>query len=97
MIDEHLENLRRLCIEQPLKAADRMADFERQLAERHAAKDGQFCKWDLQLCKWEFDKWDEAYETDCGQYWVFTDGGPAENNVRFCHYCGRKVREVSDE
>lgn len=57
--------------------------FERQLAERRTVTDQQ--------CKWEYDEFDDAYETNCGKYWQFNDGGPNENYVRFCHYCGRKI------
>jgi hypothetical protein len=38
-------------------------------------------------CVWTPDS-DGAYETSCGQAFVFTNGGPAENGARFCLYCG---------
>jgi hypothetical protein len=28
------------------------------------------------------------WETECGQTWEFTVDGPAENNCKFCMYCG---------
>ncbi len=33
----------------------------------------------------------ELWESDCGQAWCFIEGGPKENNVRFCHGCGKPV------
>lgn len=45
------------------------------------------------VCHWvrEDDEAD-SYRTDCGQLWEFTAGGPAENGVRFCLYCGRALK-----
>ena len=39
----------------------------------------------------------DTYITDCGEMWSFTDGGPADNNVRYCHSCGKPVVEVKNE
>jgi len=35
----------------------------------------------------------EYWESDCGMLWVFTDGGPAENQMRYCPGCGRNVSD----
>jgi hypothetical protein len=35
----------------------------------------------------------DTYHATCGVVWTFTDGGPAENDVRFCPGCGNKVEE----
>lgn len=32
-----------------------------------------------------------TYASACGELWSFIDGGVAENNVRFCHGCGKPV------
>ena len=45
-----------------------------------------------ETCAWtpmddDTGSWDSA----CGQAWSFIDGTPAENNVRFCHGCGKPV------
>jgi len=37
----------------------------------------------------------EYWESDCGMLWVFTDGGPAENQVRYCPGCGRRVLDAT--
>ena len=44
-------------------------------------------------CVWTFesDPHMEAWRSACGELWSFTDGGLAENNVRFCHGCGHKI------
>jgi hypothetical protein len=47
-----------------------------------------------EVCRWvadldpDVDKWD----TDCGESFCFTEGGPHENKMRFCCYCGRKLK-----
>lgn len=44
-------------------------------------------------CQWKED--DEGnWDTSCGEKWVFTVDGPTENNVRFCHGCGKPVEVV---
>jgi hypothetical protein len=35
----------------------------------------------------------DTFDATCGVVWTFTDGGPAENDVRFCPGCGGKVVE----
>ncbi len=44
-------------------------------------------------CVWKYDDGDFKWDTACGEAWVFTEGSIAENNVRFCHKCGRRVKE----
>lgn len=41
-------------------------------------------------CWWEYDE-DGAWETGCGRSWIFIDGGPEDNTVRFCPGCGKRV------
>ena len=47
-----------------------------------------------ELCAWtlddDFDMGD-TYHSSCGELWSFIDGGLKENNVRFCHGCGKAV------
>lgn len=44
-------------------------------------------------CQWRLDSspYAEIWESACGESWSFTTDGPAENNVRFCHGCGKPV------
>lgn len=44
-----------------------------------------------EVCHWRQDAEWGQWETDCGQCWELIDGDPAENNCRFCHYCGRVI------
>jgi hypothetical protein len=41
-------------------------------------------------CRWTEDA-DGAWSSACGQDWQFESGGPKENLVRFCHFCGKRV------
>lgn len=43
-------------------------------------------------CAWELDEHDGSYDTECGQKFVFIEGGPRENEMRFCCYCGGKLK-----
>jgi hypothetical protein len=49
-------------------------------------------------CEWrEEDPWGSepgTYDSVCGERWSFIDGGPVENNVRFCQGCGKPVKLV---
>jgi hypothetical protein len=43
-------------------------------------------------CKWVEDE-EGYYETKCGHYFVINDGTPSENDMVFCCYCGKKIKE----
>lgn len=43
-------------------------------------------------CTWKFDP-DGYWQTECGDQFMFSEGGPTENRVKFCHYCGRTCKE----
>lgn len=43
-------------------------------------------------CEWSFEDDDSGtWRSSCGELWCFIDGGPKENRVTYCHYCGGKV------
>jgi hypothetical protein len=43
-------------------------------------------------CEWTQNEDDCFWETACGEAWRFDDGGPKENNMHFCHFCGKSLR-----
>lgn len=46
-----------------------------------------------EACEWREDDPDASlWETACGRSWVFTEGGPIENEVKFCVGCGKPVK-----
>ena len=49
-------------------------------------------------CDWrqeDDENMPQTYRTRCGQLWSFIEGGPADNSVKFCHCCGKPVKEVA--
>jgi hypothetical protein len=45
-------------------------------------------------CEWKYYDWpesDSTFESACGSTWAYLDGGPAENEQRYCHKCGGKI------
>ena len=44
-------------------------------------------------CTWTQDE-DGVWETACGKSWELNVGTPAENDMRFCHHCGRPLVAV---
>lgn len=47
------------------------------------------------FCSWVPDS-DGNYETLCGEMFTLNDGTPSENGMKFCPYCGKPLREVTD-
>jgi hypothetical protein len=39
----------------------------------------------------------DTFDAACGVVWTFTDGGPVENDVRFCPGCGAAVNVATPE
>jgi site-specific DNA-cytosine methylase len=52
-----------------------------------------------QHCEWREDDpngdMSGTYASACGELWSFNDGGPKENNVRFCQGCGKPVQVLA--
>ena len=44
-----------------------------------------------QHCEWTYDEHDSKWDSSCGDAWMFCDGGPTENGVKFCQNCGKPV------
>jgi hypothetical protein len=43
-------------------------------------------------CIWRIDDANEnTWEGECGNSWIFDDGTPADNSMRFCPFCGKKL------
>src|SRR3990167_4731220 len=39
-------------------------------------------------CRWR-ETPDGVWDTDCGHAFAFTEGGPQDNGIGYCGYCGR--------
>ena len=42
-------------------------------------------------CQWVDDAIEPYWATECGEAFTFIEGGPIENGMRFCCYCGGKI------
>lgn len=52
----------------------------------------QTCIWTLDAV--EADWGEDVWATACGRRFQVTEGTPAENDMRFCCYCGGALTEV---
>lgn len=44
-------------------------------------------------CEWQHDG--EMWDTDCGTGFHFEEGGLKENNMNYCHKCGRTIIDTT--
>jgi hypothetical protein len=42
-------------------------------------------------CEWVLDDIDGKWDTGCGEAFFFEVDGPAENGMRYCPYCGKRL------
>jgi len=47
------------------------------------------------VCDWKHDENYNCYDTTCGHAFVINDGTPAENDMKYCPYCGGRLREAN--
>jgi len=45
-----------------------------------------------EYCIWTEDS-DGIFETSCGESWFLIGGNPESNRMKYCPYCGGKIRE----
>ncbi|MGY2320372.1 hypothetical protein [Pseudomonas azotoformans] len=46
---------------------------------------------DATSCTWKHVDDRGIWDTGCGTSWAFTDEGPKENGMKFCHACGKTL------
>lgn len=64
------------------KAADEIAALRKALTEATAGNES---------CVWQGD---DNWNTGCGNHFIIIDGGPTDNNMKYCCYCGKKIKEA---
>ncbi len=52
---------------------------------------------DQPTCQWAEDADGGPWETSCGHLFILNDGGPNENGLKFCPFCGKPLEEVKPE
>ena len=56
------------------------------------AIEGTSCARRSDACSWTPMRPDDAmYETSCGYAWMFLEGGPRSNGMRYCPFCGAEL------
>lgn len=48
-----------------------------------------------EYCKWvsDFDMdCENSFDTNCGHTFIIINGTPAENNMKYCPYCGKVIK-----
>jgi len=46
------------------------------------------------VCGWKLDEtYGDAYDTGCGKMFAITDGTPADNKMKYCPFCGKRISE----
>ena len=52
---------------------------------------------DETVCNWRQPTYDHSdanyWDADCGKSWAITEGTPTENGMKFCHGCGKPIKE----
>ena len=43
------------------------------------------------ICKWQCD-FDSVWHASCGEDWIFPDGTPEENGLKYCPCCGKLAK-----
>lgn len=66
-----------------------------RLDHLHAESLGQTTLDLTRRCEWTPDDAD-VWDTHCGHRWGFVDGGPEENGMHFCCYCGELIHVTHD-
>jgi len=47
----------------------------------------------IRYCRWTYDAYYDNYDTACGQAFALIDGTLAKNGLRYCTYCGKRIKE----
>ena len=48
-------------------------------------------------CKWKYDETHEKWDTQCGEAFCLLDGGPKDNGMNFCPYCGKELWQLKGD
>ena len=49
----------------------------------------------MDTCAWREDE--GVWDTDCGNAFEINEGGPTENKMKYCCYCGKEIEEFPEE
>jgi len=46
------------------------------------------------VCTWVYDDNLDYWDTLCEKGWCFTEGTPKQNRMKFCPFCGDKLKQI---
>ena len=49
------------------------------------------------VCAWKYDSVDDYYDTACGNAYCLSEGTLADNDHRYCPYCGGLIDEQTED
>ena len=49
------------------------------------------------VCIWEWDTFQECYDTSCNKACSMLAGTPEENGYKFCPFCGKEVKTLPEK
>lgn len=79
------------CQQQPMaNEPEKVRSLLDMLKPRHM-KEVKKCQWSVMKPEYEMSG---NYDTSCGNAQTFIDGGIAENNYKFCPYCGDEIESI---
>ena len=87
-LEEWLKKYKALCedlIDERKIKAHLLQSFKKQI-EKLEALESRSCVWELQ------DDEYSIYETQCKHGFLVVEGTPANNNFKYCPYCGGKIK-----
>ncbi|HPH95392.1 MAG TPA: hypothetical protein PKW33_15425 [Anaerolineaceae bacterium] len=92
IVINEFENQRDQALKQRDAAREEVVHLNVELVQAHAELEAERAK----RCEWkQVDPYEETtWSTSCGEIWEFSEGGPNENRVLFCHRCGGKVEAI---
>ena len=72
------------------------ADGDIEYARVPASPQPDAAQSEVETCAWVVDDATdgEIWESDCDNAFVFEDGGPKDNSMKFCCYCGKSLVEL---
>ena len=44
-----------------------------------------------EICEWSQEEESYIWESDCGGTFILEDGGPEENKMKYCCFCGKPL------
>ena len=48
----------------------------------------------IKHCTWKYDEEHGYYDTNCGHAFTVIEGTLSDNDMRYCTYCGKVIREA---